>query len=56
METKALTRLTRKEKFQATISYHSSGEVIYWDFGQQGKLREDTKKLAKVIGDTTDTR
>ena len=53
VETKALTRLTRKEKFQATISYHSSGEVIYWDFGQQGKLREDTKKLAKVIGDTT---
>lgn len=52
-ETKALTKLTRKEKFQATVSYHSSGEVIYWDFGQQGKLREDTKKLAKVIGDTT---
>ena len=46
METKALTRLTRKEKFQATISYHSSGEVIYWDFGQQGKLREDTIKEA----------
>lgn len=53
VETKALTRLTRKEKFQVTVSYHSSGEVIYWDFGQQGKLREDTKKLAKVIGDTT---
>ncbi len=53
VETKFLTKLTRKEKFQATISYHSSGEVIYWDFGQQGKLREDTKKLAKIIGDTT---
>ena len=53
VETRALTKLTRKEKFQATVSYHSSGEVIYWDFGQQGKLREDTKKLAKVIGDTT---
>lgn len=53
VETKFLTKLTRKEKFQATISYHSSGEVVYWDFGQQGKLREDTKKLAKIIGDTT---
>ena len=53
VETKFLTKLTRKEKFQATISYHSSGEVIYWDFGQQGKLRKDTKKLAKIIGDTT---
>lgn len=53
VETKFLTKLTRKEKFQATISYHSSGEVVYWDFGQQGKLREDTKKLAEIIGDTT---
>lgn len=53
VETKFLTKFTRKEKFQATISYHSSGEVIYWDFGQQGKLRKDTKKLAKIIGDTT---
>lgn len=53
VETKFLTKLTRKEKFQATISYHSSGEVIYWDFGQKGKLREDTKKLAKIIGNTT---
>lgn len=53
VETRLLTQLTRKEKFQATVSYHSSGEVIYWDFGQQGKLREDTKRLAKIIGDTT---
>ena len=53
VETRLLTKLTRKEKFQATVSYHSSGEVIYWDFGQQGKLREDTKRLAKIIGDTT---
>lgn len=53
LETKLLTKLTRKEEFQVTISYHSSGEVIYWDFGQQGKLREDTKKLAKIVGDTT---
>ncbi|MDO4469358.1 MAG: M14 family zinc carboxypeptidase [Bacillota bacterium] len=53
VETRLLTKLTRKEKFQATVSYHSSGEVIYWDFGQQGKLREDTKRLAKIIGATT---
>ena len=53
VETKLLTELTRREKFHATVSYHSSGEVIYWDFGQQGKLRKETKKLAKIIGNAT---
>lgn len=53
VETKFLTELTRKEKFCATISYHSSGEVIYWDFGQKGKLRKETEKLAKTVRDTT---
>lgn len=53
VETRFLTELTRKEKFCATVSYHSSGEVIYWDFGQEGKLRKETKTLAQLIGNTT---
>lgn len=53
IETKLLTNFTRKEKFSATVSYHSSGEVIYWDFGQRGELREKTEKMAKGVSYVT---
>lgn len=53
-ESRILAELTRKEKFRRTVSYHSSGQVIYWNFGQQGELLEDTKafadRIAKVTG------
>ena len=44
-ESKALAELTRQEKFQRTVSYHSSGEVIYWDFGQKGEFRKNMQKF-----------
>lgn len=46
-ESRALADLTRREKFKRTISYHSSGEVIYWDFGQKGEFR----KLCRSFGE-----
>lgn len=52
-ESKALAELTRKEKFRRTISYHSSGQVIYWNFGLEGKLREETEKFAERIAGVT---
>ena len=36
-----------------TISYHSSGAVIYWDFYQEGELRLNTWKFAKAMGEIT---
>ena len=36
IESKALADLTRQVKFDATLSYHTQGEVIYWNFGQEG--------------------
>ena len=33
-ETQSLRRLTEKYKFDGTISYHSSGEEIYWYYNQ----------------------
>lgn len=48
-ESAALAELTRKEKFSCTLSYHSSGEVIYWNFGQQGELLAQTKDFAQKI-------
>lgn len=53
IESRALVELTRKEGFQRTISYHSSGAVIYWDFHQQGQLRVQTWEFAKRIGAIT---
>lgn len=38
LEADTLIQLTLKEKFDRTISYHSSGAVIYWSFGQRGEL------------------
>lgn len=48
-ESKALADLTRKERFRRTISYHSSGSVIYWEFGQKGKLRDVNLRFARRI-------
>ena len=48
-ESKALAELTRQEKFQRTVSYHSSGEVIYWDFGQTGEFRKICRSFGERI-------
>jgi len=40
----------------AFISYHSKGEVIYWNKGQTGTLYKNTKKMAELIADITDYR
>lgn len=48
-ESKALAELTRKESFSRTVSYHSSGSVIYWDFGQKGNFREVNLNFARRI-------
>jgi possible gamma-D-glutamyl-L-diamino acid endopeptidase 1 len=48
IESKALADLQRKEKFSASISYHTQGEVIYWYFGE-GSYVEEARKLAKTV-------
>lgn len=52
-ETQILTQLTRENSFQRTISYHSSGQVIYWNFGQEGNLKAVTKAFARRISNAT---
>ena len=52
-EAKALVRITEEEKFSRTISYHSSGSVIYWSFGQRGTLAEKTEAFAGRIAKST---
>jgi len=49
-ETKALIELTKSLKgLEFTVSIHSQGEIIYWDCGQRGELRERTQALTEKI-------
>lgn len=52
-ETQALIELTKKHNVVRTISYHTYGEVIYWYFGQEGDLLQNTQDFAEAISQTT---
>ena len=47
-ETKGLMALANRYHWAATVSYHSQGEVIYWDF-PENKVREASKELAEEL-------
>ena len=52
-ESLALKDFTLKVKPTATISFHSKGEEIYWDFGQIDKDRERDFLFAQEIASIT---
>lgn len=45
-ETHAILHTASKYKFACCISYHSSGNLIYWDYGCRGNLRQKELALA----------
>ena len=47
-ETQSLIKFTRKIKPDLTISFHSKGEVIYYDFHQKFMEKVRDKKIAKI--------
>lgn len=52
-ESAALISLTQEMKFVRTISYHTQGNVIYWNYAQSGELLDQTMRLAQRISDVT---
>lgn len=52
-ETQAILRTASKHNFVCCISYHSSGNLIYWDYGCRGKLREKELALANYASAIT---
>ena len=48
-ETKSLRDFTLLVKPDITLSYHSKGEEIYWEFFQDEKARERDKKIARKV-------
>ncbi|WP_300857732.1 M14 family metallocarboxypeptidase [uncultured Clostridium sp.] len=51
-ETKALVNLVNKYNFAYTISYHSSGDLIYWDY-RDSLVKNESSKLADIISYVT---
>lgn len=52
-ETAALKNFTLAVKPDATVSYHSKGEEIYWEFGQTGKRAARDLAFAKAVASVT---
>ena len=49
-ETRAMADLTESiSNIQAVLCIHSQGEVLYWDCGQTGTLREQTRDFSEAI-------
>ncbi len=52
-ETKAIANYTRSLNLFFTISYHSKGEEIYYNFFQQGQRLERDKRIAERFSNST---
>ncbi len=52
-ETKTLVKLVNKIKPVCTVSYHASGSILYWNFGQKGALKKESKQLADLVESLT---
>lgn len=48
-ESAALIRRTEELKPVLAVSYHASGSVIYWDYGQTGTLRDTCLAMVQTI-------
>lgn len=52
-ETRALERFTKEVSPDYTVSYHTAGEEIYWQYKQTGKRAARDKKLASLLSKST---
>lgn len=48
-ETAYLMELTKSRNTAAALSYHATGSVLYWDFGQTGVLREQCLSFVETV-------
>lgn len=52
-ETRAILNLARKYSLSCCVCYHSSGNLVYWNYGSTGKVLEEDAKLAECVGKVT---
>ena len=55
-ETRYLMELTESRQTAAALSYHATGSVLYWDFGQTGAFREKCFSFVNVVHELTGYR
>ncbi len=55
-ETELLMELTKSRNTVAALSYHATGSLLYWDFGQSGALRERCLSFVETVHDLTGYR
>ncbi len=52
-EAAALAEYTTAHALDATLSYHASGSLIYWDYGTRQDVKAASLSLAKAVGAVT---
>ena len=52
-ETRALKRVTPDVCPDATLSYHTKGEEIYWEYGQKGEALARDERIAAALAEET---
>ncbi|MDC3411831.1 M14 family metallocarboxypeptidase [Terrihalobacillus insolitus] len=55
-ESKAMYDFTLAHDFKTAVAYHSSGEILYWDYKTSGALQQTSKKIAEMINQKTGYR
>ena len=55
-ESAALIDLTNSLNPRAAISYHATGSILYWDYGQTGEFRGECESLTALISGLTSYR
>lgn len=55
-ETKAIVKFTKEINPEMAVSYHSSGEILYWNFKQPSNTYKRDQNYAKKIGQYTGYR
>ncbi|WP_054754528.1 M14 family zinc carboxypeptidase [Piscibacillus salipiscarius] len=52
-ESLALVNYASRHNFNGAISYHSSGQLIYWDGSARGANHSETRRIANIAGNKT---
>lgn len=48
-ETQAILQIQQEYPVEGCIAYHSSGNLVYWDYGSQGEVWEADQGLAQMV-------
>lgn len=53
VETRAILDVAKRNNVICVISYHSAGDLIYWDYGSKGSAYEKDRELAELAAAVT---